>query len=78
MKKKKLKNLSVKKTTISNLNQQLIIGGDITTIIAFTTDLFPQATVTTCSKAMKCDSIAACTAHVCKTHERDTRTRPIC
>ena len=78
MKKKKLKNLSVTKTTISNLNQQTILGGDFTGIIVLTIDMMPQRTVTTCSKAMECDSVAACTAHVCKTHERDTNTKPVC
>lgn len=78
MKKKKLKNLNVTKTTISSLNQHVIVGGDFTNIIVITFDMMPQATATTCSKAMDCDSIIACTANVCKTNERDTKTRPVC
>ncbi|WP_430412857.1 hypothetical protein [Kordia sp.] len=79
MKKKNLKSLHVKKATISNLNMYTISGGTdifITSIIR--TIPIPQATATTCSKYMECDSIAACTAHVCKTNEFDTETRPIC
>lgn len=78
MKKKNLKSLRVKKSTISSLNQQFIIGGTNPIAIMIRTIPIPQATVTGCSKFMECDSIAACTANVCKTNERDTETLPIC
>lgn len=79
MKKKNLKSLYVKKATISKLTRNVISGGTdviITSIIR--TIPKPQATETTCSKFMECDSIAACTANVCKTNEFDTETRPVC
>lgn len=78
MKKKNLKNLNVKKSTISSLNMQAVSGGTIPITIIIRTVPLPQATKTTCSRFMECDSIAACTAHVCKTDEFDTETRPIC
>lgn len=76
MKKKNLKNLNVKKSTISSLNQQTISGGTIATMIVIRT--IKEATATTCSKFMECDSIIACTANVCKPIETNTDTRPVC
>lgn len=79
MKKKQLKSLNVKKSTISKLNMYTLSGGtDIIITSIIRTIPIPQATATTCSKFMECDSIAACTANVCKTNEFDTETRPIC
>ncbi|WP_040559315.1 hypothetical protein U8527_10985 [Kordia algicida OT-1] len=81
MKKKSLKSLHVHKTTISNLNQQAISGGDIIVIITLRRPCpipVPQATVTTCSRFAECDSMQICTAAVCKTNELDANTRPIC
>ncbi|AXG70806.1 hypothetical protein KORDIASMS9_03052 [Kordia sp. SMS9] len=79
MKKKKLKNLSLTKSTVSHLNQKHIIGGArISIFICPIPFPLPQQTETGCSQLMECDSVAACTANVCKTIELDTETRPIC
>jgi hypothetical protein len=78
MKKKNLKNLALKKATVSNLNSQSISGGTI--IITFTIERpCPiRLTKTTCSGAAECNSIQICTATFCKTTEINTDTRPLC
>jgi hypothetical protein len=82
MKKKNLKTLRLAKSTISSLHTQTISGGTDSILIAVKTIIrtipIPQATVTGCSQFMECDSVAACTANVCKTNEVDTETRPVC
>ncbi len=81
MKKKNLKTLNLTKSTISSLHTQTLSGGT-DSIIAITSIIrtipIPQATATTCSKFIECDSVAACTGNVCKTNEVDTETRPVC
>jgi len=73
MKKKNLKNLSVKKSTISSLNQQSISGGTIQITIILRT--LPPATVTGCSLLMACDSVELCPpADACKVKPIDTAT----
>ncbi|WP_298423243.1 hypothetical protein [uncultured Kordia sp.] len=75
MKKKNLKNLNLRKSTISNLHAKTIAGGTdaITIVIVRTTDF---ATRTGCSKLMVCDSVAACPEGIPKTKFVDVDTRP--
>lgn len=71
MKKKNLKNLSVKKSTISSLNQQMISGGTIRITIILHT--LPPATITGCSLLMACNSVDLCPPpDACKTPAIDT------
>lgn len=68
MKKKNLKSLSLKKSTISSLNTQAILGGDIIVILTLRRPC-PEPkpkTNTTCSEYAMCNSIDICTAHICK------------
>lgn len=79
MKKQHLKTLRLTKSIISNLNMQILSGGtdgiDITSIIR--TVLGVDETATTCSKFMECDSVIACTAHICKPPIVETERCPI-
>ncbi|WP_433991571.1 class I lanthipeptide [Kordia algicida OT-1] len=74
MKKKNLKNLSVNKSTISNLNKNGVIGGARLTRYYYQCGTGPQTIVCT-------EAGPECTYNSrerCKTNEVDYATRPIC
>lgn len=75
MKKKNLKNLNLRKSTISSLHAKTVSGGTdaITIIIIRTTDF---ATKTGCSKLAVCDSEGICPVGVPKTRFVDIDTQP--
>ncbi|MEM6718934.1 MAG: hypothetical protein AAF611_06460 [Bacteroidota bacterium] len=68
MKKKNLNSLRLQKSTISSLNLQNVMAGDIIVILTLRPPC-PKPkprTVTTCSEFAECNSIDICTAHICK------------
>ena len=88
MKKKNLKNLSVKKSTISNLNEDALKGGAIRTF--YTVCGTGPHTIACTFQAPTCGVSLACTfvepdcggtynsMNRCKTIEVDQNTLPIC
>ena len=73
MKKKNLKSLSVKKSTISNLNREDIIAGLAANTRYVMCDIDPETNL--------CTVVFTCTHNSkghCVTNEVDDATRPIC
>ncbi|MEM6718933.1 MAG: class I lanthipeptide [Bacteroidota bacterium] len=75
MKKKNLNSLRLRKSTISSLNTQQIIGGDIIIIITLRPPCpRPQPkTNTTCSEFTDCNSIDICSKGICKPIDNTTQ-----
>ncbi|WP_298516852.1 hypothetical protein [uncultured Kordia sp.] len=80
MKKKKLKNLNVNKSTISNLNKNVKGGAAAPNTLYFVCGTGPQ-TIFTCPTAY-CSILSPCDTYNsmnrCKTIEVDSNTIPIC